>query len=143
VTAIKTMEGPVIPWSSGRVDAMDPSAVPPEGRLPKADSGKPGSDPSDADHLRQIFGRMGFNDQDIVALSGAHALGRCNIPNSGYDGKWTPTPTTFSNIYYLVLNGAVWKPRDWTGKFQYADQTGRLMMLPSDIVLIEDENFKK
>ena len=25
--------------------------------------------------LRQVFNRMGFNDQEIVALSGAHALG--------------------------------------------------------------------
>lgn len=62
--------------SSGRVDALDPSAVTPDGRLPNADSGPPGADPSDAAHLRTIFNRMGFNDQDIVALSGAHALGR-------------------------------------------------------------------
>ena len=62
--------------SSGRVDALDPSAVTPDGRLPSADSGTPGADPSDADHLRTIFGRMGFTDQEIVALSGAHALGR-------------------------------------------------------------------
>ena len=62
--------------SSGRVDALDPSAVTPDGRLPSADSGPAGADPSDADHLRTIFGRMGFNDQEIVALSGAHALGR-------------------------------------------------------------------
>jgi Peroxidase len=26
--------------------------------------------------LREVFGRMGFNDQEIVALSGAHAIGR-------------------------------------------------------------------
>ena len=29
-----------------------------------------------AEGLREVFGRMGFNDQEIVALSGAHALGR-------------------------------------------------------------------
>lgn len=28
-----------------------------------------------ADHLRNVFGRMGFSDQEIVALSGAHNLG--------------------------------------------------------------------
>jgi hypothetical protein len=61
---------------SGRVDALDPSAVTPDGRLPAADSGPPGADPSDAAHLRTIFNRMGFDDQEIVALSGAHALGR-------------------------------------------------------------------
>jgi cytochrome c peroxidase len=78
VVAIQTMGGPTIPWSSGRVDAVDASAVTPDGRLPNADSGPPGADPSDAAHLRTIFNRMGFDDQEIVALSGAHALGRCH-----------------------------------------------------------------
>jgi catalase (peroxidase I) len=63
VASIKTMGGPTIPWSSGRVDALDPAFVTPDGRLPNADSGPPGSDPSDAAHLRTIFNRMGFNDQ--------------------------------------------------------------------------------
>jgi cytochrome c peroxidase len=72
------MGGPAIPWQSGRVDAMDPSAVTPDGRLPNAESGPLGADKSDSDHLRNIFYRMGFNDQEIVALSGAHALGRCH-----------------------------------------------------------------
>ena len=27
---------------------------------------------------------QGFNDQEIVALSGAHALGRCHTDRSGY-----------------------------------------------------------
>ena len=30
----------------------------------------------DADHLRHVFGRMGYSDQEIVALSGAHNLGQ-------------------------------------------------------------------
>jgi cytochrome c peroxidase len=29
---------------------------------------------------------MGFNDQEIVALSGAHALGRCHSDRSGFKG---------------------------------------------------------
>lgn len=78
VASIRMMGGPTIPWSSGRVDELDKSAVTPDGRLPSADSGPPGADPSDAAHLRTIFYRMGFNDQEIVALSGAHALGRCH-----------------------------------------------------------------
>lgn len=72
------MGGPTIPWGAGRVDALDPSAVTPDGRLPNADSGPKGADKSDADHLRTVFYRMGFDDQEIVALSGAHALGRCH-----------------------------------------------------------------
>jgi catalase (peroxidase I) len=45
-------------------------AVPPNGRLPDASQG--------AQHLRDVFGRMGFNDREIVALSGGHTLGRCH-----------------------------------------------------------------
>ena len=48
------------------------------GRLPDGALG--------ADHIRDIFGRMGFSDQEIVALSGAHALGRCHPDRSGFDG---------------------------------------------------------
>ena len=78
MVAIKELGGPKIAWASGRVDALDPTAVTPDGRLPNADVGPAGADKSDAEHLRNIFYRMGFDDQEIVALSGAHALGRCH-----------------------------------------------------------------
>lgn len=39
--AVKTLGGPDIPWRAGRVDAMDPSAVTEDGRLPEADKGSP------------------------------------------------------------------------------------------------------
>lgn len=55
--------------------------------------------------LRQVFGRMGFGDREIVALSGAHALGRCHATASGYVGPWTPSPTTFNNLYFVLLKG--------------------------------------
>lgn len=138
------MSGPTIGWSSGRVDEMDPSAVTPDGRLPNADSGPPGADPSDADHLRSIFYRMGFNDQEIVILSGAHALGRCHTTASGYDGPWTPTPTTFTNAYFTLLQNLDWKKKEWEGPYQYvAGPKGSLMMLPSDLVLLQDKKFLK
>lgn len=144
VASIKTMGGPTIPWSSGRVDAMDPSAVTPDGRLPNADSGSPGAEKSDADHLRAIFNRMGFNDQEIVALSGAHALGRCHTTASGYDGPWTPTPTTFNNAYFTLLSSLPWNEKKWDGPFQYeAGAKGSLMMLPTDLVLLKDKSFAK
>jgi len=143
VVAIKELGGPTIGWSSGRVDALDASAVTPDGRLPNADSGEAGSDPSDAAHLRTIFNRMGFNDQEIVALSGAHALGRCHTTASGYDGPWTPTPTMFNNLYFSLLNTASWTKREWKGPYQYEDGGKTLMMLPTDLVLIQDSKFKK
>ena len=57
---------------------------PPDGRLPDADKG---SKKATISHLRDIFYRMGFNDKEIVALSGAHALGRCHTDASGYWGR--------------------------------------------------------
>jgi catalase (peroxidase I) len=35
-----------------------------------------------AEGLRKVFNRMGFNDQEIVALSGAHALGISSLSSS-------------------------------------------------------------
>ena len=123
VVAIKEANGPIIGWSSGRVDEPV-SSVAPDGRLPNADMGSPAKT---ADHLRDgVFYRMGFDDREIVALSGAHALGRCHPDASGYDGPWTPTPTTLNNGYYSLLLNVEWTPRDWDGPFRYVSK--KLMM---------------
>lgn len=137
------MGGPSTPWGYGRVDSMNPSDVTSDGRLPGADSGPPGADKSDAAHLREIFGRMGFNDQEIVALSGAHALGRCHTTASGFDGPWSPTPTTFNNSYFTLLKSLPWKEKNWNGPYQYEGAGGSLMMLPTDLVLVQDAKFEK
>ena len=91
-----------MPWKAGRVDAITPDAVTPDGRLPDASKG---NDPQKtAAALRNdVFYRMGFDDRDIVALSGAHALGRCHEEASGYWGPWTFAETTFSNEYFRLL----------------------------------------
>lgn len=99
VVAIKEMGGPDIPWKGGRTDFDNESFCPPRGNLPDATKA--------ADHLRQVFGRMGFNDQEIVALSGAHSLGRCHTVNSGFEGPWTISPTKFSATYYRMVCSGV------------------------------------
>ena len=76
------MSGPKIAWKRGRSDSQEPTKVP-DGRLPSADKG---TSNGTASHIRDVFGRMGFNDKEIVALSGAHSLGRCHIAASGYWG---------------------------------------------------------
>ncbi|GBG24070.1 Cytochrome c peroxidase, mitochondrial [Hondaea fermentalgiana] len=145
--AIEEMGGPHIPFRAGRTDKTENKCTPlPDGRLPDAD----GRDHKDApaDHLRDIFYRMGFNDQEIVALAGAHALGRCHTENSGYWGPWTNAPTTFSNEYFRLLLEEKWTPKKkhegkaWTGPFQYEDPSGKLMMLPTDIALIQDKAMR-
>lgn len=99
------MGGPILTFKSGRINA-DESYVPPEGRLPDADKF---SFMKTNAHLRDIFGKMGFNDQEIVALSGAHSLGRAHANASGYDGAWTPVPTKFNNMFYKLLLNDKWE----------------------------------
>jgi hypothetical protein len=53
--------------------------------------------------------------QEIVALSGAHTLGRCHTDRSGFEGPWTNAPTTFSNLYYQELKNNTW----WVPGFQH------------------------
>lgn len=149
VVAIKEMDGPKIRWLGGRTDFADDSTCPPRGRLPDGSKG--------ADHLRHIFYRMGFNDQEIVALSGAHNLGRCHSDRSGFDGKWVNNPTRFSNTYFKLLLVNDWKRKTLANgveQFVYVDsdlddndeeeaeEVEELMMLPTDISLIEDLSFR-
>ncbi|KAI1756657.1 heme peroxidase [Xylaria castorea] len=133
VCAIQEMQGPTIPYRPGRGD-KDAAACTPDGRLPDA--------AQRAKHLRDIFYRMGFNDQEIVALSGAHALGRCHTDRSGFEGPWTFSPTVVTNDYYTLLLNEKWHIRKWDGPQQYQDKTKGLMMLPTDYALIEDKAMK-
>lgn len=133
VAAIQEMAGPKIPWRAGRIDGLEKDATP-DGRLPDAAQGQ--------DHLRAIFYRMGFNDQEIVALAGAHALGRCHADRSGFDGPWTFSPTTMTNAFYTLLLNEKWTWRKWSGPKQFEDKaTKSLMMLPSDMALVQDKKF--
>jgi len=144
-TAIEHMGGPTIQWKGGRTDSPKPTTVP-DGRLPDADNGGASKDCA---HIRKIFGRMGFNDREMVALSGAHALGRCHTNASGYWGPWTNAETTFSNEYFRLLLEEKWtkkrthEGKRWTGPDQYEDPSGKLMMLPSDMALLSDPEFRK
>lgn len=136
VVAIEECGGPVVPWRPGRMDKDDGSHCTPDGRLPDAAQG--------AQHLRDIFYRMGFNDQEIVALSGAHSMGRCHTDRSGFDGPWTHAPTTFSNLYFVELLNHKWVQKQWKGPVQFMNVDGQdLMMLPTDVALTQDPAFRK
>jgi len=135
--AIENMGGPHIPFSFGRKDAVEEKECPPNGRLPDASQGRK--------HIRDVFNRMGFNDQEMVALiGGGHALGRCHPTRSGYDGPWTFNPLGFGNLFFVELFKEEWVVKDWSGPKQFVDkQTGKLMMLPTDLELRDDPEFKK
>jgi peroxiredoxin len=133
--AVEYMGGPHINWKPGRIDYVDESNVPPNGRLPDGAKGQ--------DHLRDIFYRMGFNDQEIVALAGAHNLGRTHADRSGFDGPWVPSPTRFSNTYFKLLLNEEWTlGKSPAGLDQFYDPDKELMMLPADYSLIVDPKFK-
>ncbi|KAL4893862.1 heme peroxidase [Aspergillus ambiguus] len=133
--AVQELGGPAIPWRPGRQD-KDVAACTPDGRLP--DGAK------DQRHIRDVFYRMGFNDQEIVALIGAHALGRAHTDRSGFDGPWNFSPTVFTNEFFRMLVDEKWQNRKWNGPAQFTDKTTQtLMMLPTDVALTKDKEFKK
>lgn len=133
--AVQEMQGPIVPWRPGRAD-RDLAFCTPDGRLPDASQGQK--------HVRDIFYRMGFNDQEIVALLGAHALGRCHADRSGFSGPWTFSPITMTNDFFTLLLGEKWQWKKWKGPAQYEDKkTKTLMMLPADMAMVQDPKFKK
>ena len=133
--AIESMGGPKINWIPGRTDAPDGKKIVPDGRLPNASKG--------ADHVRDVFERLGFDDKETVALIGAHCLGRCHTDRSGFEGPWTRAPTTFSNEYFRLLLEEKWTVRKWKGPKQYENQAKDLMMLPADMALLDDPKYRK
>ncbi|KAF9950846.1 heme peroxidase [Mortierella alpina] len=136
VCAVQEMGGPIIKWKSGRIDGEE-EHCPPDGRLP--DASRP-----DAQHSKDVFYKMGFTDQEIVALIGAHALGRCHKDRSGFDGPWTASPTVFTNSFFTELLGRKWVERKWDGPKQFEDKESQsLMMLPADMAILKDKEFKK
>ncbi|KAF0852534.1 mitochondrial cytochrome c peroxidase (Ccp1) [Andalucia godoyi] len=158
VVAIAEMGGPKVTWRSGRLDVPKGTGIEngevEDGRLPNADVASkqpvPAYVPQDgwseemASHIRLIFNRMGFNDREIVALIGAHAVGRCHPNASGYEGPWTRDPFGFTNSFYVELLNASngWhKEQNSNGSVQYWDKNREIMMLPADMVFVQDPIF--
>jgi len=97
--AVQDAGGPNMPYYSGRIDC---TAYPPAGRLPNAEK--------NWTEVNNVFvQRMGLDVVDIVALIGAHTLGRCMPENSGYEFFWTPSANRFTNQFYRQLTLGNWK----------------------------------
>lgn len=135
--AIEVMGGPDIKTRFGRKDAKDSSeSVESQvGRLPDGDKG--------IDHLREIFHPKGFDDKDIVALSGAHTVGKCNLDRSGFDGPWTEEPLKFDNTYFKEMLEKEYKEETTEkGNPQFRSGSGTIMLI-SDLALLKDPAFKE
>lgn len=149
--AIELAGGPKLPLKYGRVDAPEPEDADP-GNLPDAAPPKGHSRFGDgsatpAEHLRKVFtGHMGLTDQDIVALSGAHSIGRVKPERSGF-GKES---TKYTENGPGTPGGTSWVP-DWlkfdNDYFQYilkAKEEGPdpdLVVLPTDAAVFDDPAF--
>ena len=164
--AIETAAGPNLGIRYGRVDVESAEGCAAEGNLPDAEAGPEGKyggaggtasteDKEPEGHLRKVFYRMGFDDEGIVALSGAHTLGRAYKDRSGLgkektkftDGKmkqkfaddteapytpggssWTEQFYVFDNSYFQVLDD------------DSADE--ELLKLSSDLAVFKDDGFR-
>lgn len=73
----------------------------------------------------------------------------CPQDRSGFWGPWTYAENGFSNDYFKFLLEKKWtvktthNGKPYTGKKQYEADDGQLMMLPTDMALIWDPEFKK
>ncbi|KAF8105202.1 hypothetical protein N665_0161s0002 [Sinapis alba] len=70
---------------------------------------------------------MDLSDTNIVALSGAHTLGRCHKDKSGFEGAWTSNPLIFDNSYFKEL---------------LSGEKESLLQLVSDKALLDDPVFR-
>ncbi|KAL3138500.1 putative L-ascorbate peroxidase 7, chloroplastic, variant 2 [Trebouxia sp. C0010 RCD-2024] len=141
--AIELAGGPHIPLRYGRTDAATEEECAPEGRLPDGEGPFPGGVTEPGDHLRKIFYRMGLNDQEIVALSGAHTLGRVRKDRSGFGkektkytekGPGTPGGTSWT-IEWLKFDNSYFKDVK-----RHDDPD--LVVLATDECLFADEGFR-
>ncbi|ONK77447.1 uncharacterized protein A4U43_C02F6620 [Asparagus officinalis] len=126
-TAVEEAGGPKIPMKYGRVDVTGPEQCPEEGKLPGVML-----------NLIKCFVHL-----EIVALSGAHTLGRSRPERSGWgkpetkytkDGpgapggqSWTAQWLKFDNSYFKDIKER--KDED-------------LLVLPTDAALFDDPSFK-
>ena len=107
--SVEALGGPRIEMSWGRIDAtadQAPEICPPSERLPDwADN---------TSTVREKFGRMSFNDRDIVALMGAHTVGKAHPENMGFPFRnWDNSPVRFDSQYFdFVLSKGIGPP-DW------------------------------
>jgi len=154
-TAIEVAGGPVIPMRYGRVTATECAK---DGNLPDAMAPFGDGAVNAAVHIRNVFYRMGLSDQDIVALSGAHTIGRAFKERSGVveNGYGTATATKFTCPAHVargdnkpgngIPGGMSWT-KQWLKfdnsyyQLEYQQERDDLLWLPTDHALHHDPIF--
>mmetsp|Transcript_35522 Transcript_35522/g.77762 ORF Transcript_35522/g.77762 Transcript_35522/m.77762 type:complete len:1330 (+) Transcript_35522:49-4038(+) len=168
-TAVECAGGPRIPMKYGRKDVSGPEGCPaPLSRGTAGNAGLPDAEapfgcgaPSAGEHLRNIFYRMGFDDKGIVALSGAHTLGRAFKERSGTveQGYGESNATKYTKTVSLCPVRHDGKPgvgmpggKSWTKQWlkfdnsyftQYKENDPELVWFSTDRALHQDDGFKQ
>jgi len=96
--------------------------------------------------LEYFTDHFGYTTDEVVALMGAHSMGRNRISNSGYSGTFDATSSALDNQYYkdMVDDSVTWTNEEITrsGKWQFsgADSSGSDVgtRLNTDLVLAYD-----
>lgn len=101
--------------------------------------------------ISEIFvERLRFSPREVVALNGAHVLGRATQKNSGYEGPWVGEPAKFSNAYFSDLIEKQWvltksfvepfgERTTWRRWILFGNQ--KEIMLPTDVDLAYETNY--
>ncbi|KAF8756873.1 Peroxidase [Rhizoctonia solani] len=135
VAALQEMDGPKIPWRPGRIDGYAKDAT------PMAVCPMPPRVRTTSETSSIVWASMTRKSSPSLV----HTLWADAIVTgvSGFDGPWTFSPTTLTNEYYKLLLNEKWQWRKWDGPKQLEDKTTKsLMMLPTDMVLVQDKKFK-
>jgi len=173
--AVEVTGGPVVEMRYGRMDAPEVSGqsgaskqkaasaakrqhAPLSLRLPSAVSPFPDNAPSADVHIRNTFYRMGFSNKDIVALCGAHTIGRAFKDRSGVcpftSGDQGATiytrPTSIAKgdgVSGIGMPGGCSWTKNWlqfdNSYFLHTDEAdANLLWLPTDKALKECPEFK-
>lgn len=163
--AIETSGGPTLGIRYGRVDTSSPEECMPEGNLPDGEPtdgkyGGPGGTASTESsepegHLRKVFNRMGLNDEEIVALSGAHTFGRAYADRSGLGKEKTKFTDGSMKQKFADGTDAPYTPggQSWTDQFLIFDNSyfvilddpdadPDLLKLSSDRAVYTDKGFR-
>ena len=120
-------------FSYGRLDAPCPAGVD-AGQFPSAVF-------SWADSVQFFAQKFGMGTADVVAIFGAHSLGRADGSIQGSSGAivggWTGTQSSLSNVYYKTMEGVNWATNNnetWNGGANGAP-TGTIL-LQSDLEVL-------
>jgi hypothetical protein len=119
-----------LPFRYGRVDSATCND---DGFLPGADFSW--------QQVNGLFGgRMGMSMKEVVAILGAHSVGRCEFANSGFDGGWTASQSSFSNSYFQTFGTSAWTNDNHSDVWVSTRQQTLLVMADVELLFATNTN---